>query len=366
MILSGDLKDFSLADVLQLLLQQHKSGVLVLDRVKDKSSKDRAELFIAGGNLTGVRVNGETPEGKVKEMLIETGRVLRQEMQDLEAISRDMDRPLLATLAAKGHLSDADRKEWLQIITEDMVCELFGWVDGRYEFGGGQKSLVTAQLNISTEFACMEGMRRIDEWPRLKEALPDFRQVFRPTGKPYDGDQLGWDFLVLGLIDARKSVVQIAKQVPFGSFRLSECIVNLWHGGFIAPIKGASEEHDAPVLADPQSEKDRKTAMVLGIAVLFLVFATAVRLFSIWMVGAVEQTGAEWQDPEDYEAGIVHELARDNLEAFLIDHAARMDSLPKSLAPLAVEGVLSPREISGSGSGKPFYRKTSGKAFVLK
>ena len=29
----------------------------------------------------------------------------------------------------------------------------------------------------------MEGMRRIDEWPRLREALPDFKQVFRPTGK---------------------------------------------------------------------------------------------------------------------------------------------------------------------------------------
>jgi hypothetical protein len=361
MILSGELKDFSLADVLQLLLQQRKTGVLNLGR-----EKDRAELFISQGNLTGVRVNGESPEGKVKEILIETGRVLRQEMQDLEAISRDMDRPLLTTLAAKGHLSDEDRKEWLQIITEDMVCELFGWLQGRYEFGSSHKSQVNAQLNISTEFACMEGMRRIDEWPRLRESLPDFKQLFRPTGKPYDGDRLGWDFLVLGLVDGRKTILQIAKQVPFGSFRLSECIVNLWEGGFIAPVKGANEEHSAPIQADPQSEKDRKTAMVLGIAVLFLVFATAVRLFSIWMVGAVEQTGAQWQDPDDYEAGISHALTRDNLEAFLIDHAARMDSLPKSLQILASDGVLSDGEVSGTGSGKPFYRKTSEKAFVLK
>ncbi|MDB5102736.1 MAG: hypothetical protein JWP91_425 [Fibrobacteres bacterium] len=361
MILSGDLKDFSLADVLQLLLQQRKTGVLTLGREKEK-----AELFIAQGNLTGVRVNGDTPEGKVREMLVETGRVLRQEMTDLEAISRDMGRPLLATLAAKGHLTEEDRKEWLQIITEDMVCELFGWLQGTYEFGSGQKSTVMTLLNISTEFACMEGMRRIDEWPRLREALPDLKQVFRPTGKLYDGDQLGWDYLVLGLVDAKKNVLQIAKQVPFGTFRLSECIVNLWHGGFIAPNKMASGDPDAPALADPQSEKDRKTAMVLGIAVLFLVFATAVRLFSIWMVGAVEQTGADWQDPDDYEAGISHAMARDNMEAFLIDHAARKDSLPKSLLPLAGEGVLTAREISGSGSGKPFYRKTSEKAFVLK
>jgi len=154
--------------------------------------------------------------------------------------------------------------------------------------------------------------------------------------------------------------------VPFGTFRLSECIVNLWEAGFIAPVKGGNEEHSAPIPADPQSEKDRKTAMVLGIAVLFLVFATAVRLFSIWMVGAVEQTDAQWQDPEDYEAGISHALTRDNLEAFLIDHAARTDSLPKSLKNLASDGVLTSGEIAGTGSGKPFYRKTSEKAFVLR
>ena len=361
MILSGDLKDFSLADVLQLLLQQRKSGVLNLSR-----NKEKAELYISMGNLTGVRVNGETPEGKIKEILIETGKVQRQEMADLEAISRDMDRPLLATLGAKGHLSDEDRKEWLQIITEDMVCELFAWVEGRYEFGTTLKGPPLALLSLSTEFACMEGMRRIDDWPRLKEAIPDQKRVFRPTGKAFDGDSLSWDYSVLGLVDARRNVQQIATQVPFGSFRLSECMVNLWHGGFIAPVKAASEELDAPVQADPQSEKDRKTAMVLGIAVLFLVFATGVRLVSIWMMGAIDQSDAGWQDPDDHEAGISHTMGRDNMETFLIDHAARMDSLPKTLLPLGLDGVLSDWELAGSGSGKPIYRKTGEKTYILK
>lgn len=361
MILSGELKDFSLADVLQLLLQQRKSGALILSE-----GKDRAELYITMGNLNGVRVNGETPEGKIREILIETGRIGRPEMADLEAISRDMDRSLLATLSAKGYLSEEDRKEWLQIITEDMICELFGWVSGRYEFGSGAKAQNMNQLNISTEFACMEGMRRIDEWPRLREALPDAKMVFRPTGRPFEGDQLSWDRSVLGLVDARKNVLQIGKQVPFGSFRLAECIVNLWHGGFIAPVKAANEGFEAPMQADPQSEKDRKTAMVLGIAVLFLVFATAVRLFSIWMVDAVEQTGAEWQDPDDYEAAISRAMGKDNMEAFLIDLAARQDSLPKTLAPLVEQSALSPREISGSGGALPFYRKTGEKSFILK
>lgn len=360
MILSGELKDFSLADVLQLLLQQRKTGILALARGREK-----AELHVTLGNLTGVRVNGETPEAKVKDILIETGRVAKSEMSDLEAVSRDMDRPLMATLASKGYLKDDERKEWLQIITEDMVCELFGWIEGRYEFNASQKPPAAAQLNLSTEFACMEGMRRIDEWPRLREALPDAKVVFRPTGRPFGGDALSWDYMVLGLVDARRSVAQIARQVPFGAFRLSECVVNLWHGGYIAPVKAASEEQEAPVHADPQSEKDRKTAMVLGIAVLFLVFGTAVRLASIWMVGAVEQTGPDWRDPADYEDGISRAMARDNMEAFLIDLAARTDSLPSTLAPLRERGILDKREIDGAGPA-PQYRRTSDRTFILK
>ncbi|MBW8886938.1 MAG: DUF4388 domain-containing protein [Fibrobacteres bacterium] len=360
MILSGELKDFSLADVLQLLLQQRKTGQLLLSRGKEK-----AELSIVQGNLAGVRVNGEAPESKVKDILISTGRVTKGDMSDMEAIGRDMDRSLLDTLASKGHLLEEERKEWQQIITEDLVCELFGWLEGRYEFTAGQKGMPASPLNISTEFACMEGMRRIDEWPRLREALPDAKLVFRPTGRPYDGDPQGWDYLVLGLVDSRRSVSQIARQVPFGSFRLSECIVNLWHGGFIAPVKAASEEREAPLQVDPQSEKDRKTAMVLGVSILFLVFATSVRLFAIWMTGTAGPAGPGRQVSGDYEYEITRSLARDNVETFLIDFAAHADSLPATLAPLRERGALGGREFDGSG-GMPYYRRTGGFTFILK
>jgi hypothetical protein len=344
MILSGELKDFSLADVLQLLLQQRKTGLLALARGKEK-----AELSIAQGNLAGVRVNGETPEGKVKDILVETGRVPKSELADLEAISRDMGRPLLATLVSKGHLQEEERTEWLQIITEDMVCELFGWLEGRYEFTGAAKAPASAPAAISTEFACMEGMRRIDEWPGLRGELPDARMVFRPTGKPFDGDPQGWDRTVLALVDARRNLSQIGRLVPFGSFRLSECIVNLWHGGFIAPIQAAGEERGAPVAADPQSEKDRKTALVMGAAILILMSAVAARLGAAWMSGGMGREVPAQARPNEYDYGVPRALARDNVETFLIDFAARVDSLPPSLSPLRKQGMLTRREMAAAG-----------------
>lgn len=354
MILSGDLKDFSLADVLQLLLQQRKSGVLNLTH-----GRDNAEIFISQGNLTGVRVNGAGPEAKIREVLVESRRVGAREMAEIETIAADMNRPLLATLTAKGHVAEADADEWLQIISEDMVCDLFSW-GGRYEFQTGQKgSGGYSHLNLSTEFACMEGMRRIDDWPRLHEKIPRERMVFRPTEKAYQGDELGWDRLVLGLVDGRKPVQQIGRETPFGSFRLFECLVNLWSGGFIAPVEDAQQESDAPAHADPESEKDRKTAMVLGISVLFFVIATAVRLVALWVLG----TGSV--DPADVEAGVARALERDNLEAFLIEHAARKDAFPDNPAQLS-GGALRASEIAPFIGTRTSYKKVGEKGFILK
>jgi len=363
MILSGELKDFSLADVLQLLLQQRKSGVLNLTHGKEK-----AELFLSQGNVNGVKVNGEMPEDKIREMLLALGRVDKSEMAQLEELSKEMNRPLMATLSAKGHLDEEDKKEWLQIISEDMICELFGWVNGRYEFGTGVKGQtnMSIQLSISTEFACMEGMRRIDEWPRLKEALPHFKTVYHFTAKDFDGDKQSWDYLVLSLIDGRKSVSQIAQQVPFGSFRLSECIVNLHSSGFIAPLADTLEEVVHAAHHDPESEKDRKTAMVLGIAVVLLVFATAIRLFSLWMEGSDTSVEAPYITPPGFESGIANKMARDNVEAFLIDHADRKGSFPISLNQLVKSGVLMPREINLEAGEKLFYKKINDNAYLLK
>lgn len=357
MILQGELKDFSLADLLQLLLQQHKSGTLMLTREKEK-----AEITLSQGNIIGVKVGGLTPETRIRDMLVESGKISRKEMGDLEAVSVNMNRPLLATLSAKGYLPEEERERVVAVASEDMVFDLFRWTEGNYEFGGGQKGMAPGlgHLRISTEFACMEGMRRIDEWPRLQEQVPHDRMVFQRTDRVCDSEDV-WEQGVLVCIDGRLPISAIAKRQPFGYFRLLECLVNLWDAGCIAPLEGAALPVEAPSVADPRVERDQKTALVLGLSAMLLIAALVFRLVATWFlqstgVGAVNtpQTRAEAA------------ALRENAAVMVLDHLSRTGTTPKRLGDLAQEGQLAGYETRGPEGRQLNYQTLGDKDFVLK
>jgi hypothetical protein len=99
--------------------------------------------------------------------------------------------------------------------------------------------------------------------------------------------------------------------------------------------------------------------MVVGLAVLLFVAATAVRLIALWMmkVNPPVSTGSEMR--------ITRSLARENVEAFLIDHAARKDGFPVDLDVLVGEGKVKRGDISSGIGGKTFYRRND-KGYILK
>lgn len=346
MVLSGSLADFSLADVLQLLMQQKKSGTLSLVQ-----GRQTAELSLSQGNVTGVRLAGSTPEDTVSEMLLEKGRVEAEEFSNLKKVSEEMGRHVLAALAAKGYLTEAERAGWVALMAEDMVCDLFGWNQGTYSFSTQVKGgAPTSAVNLSTEFACMEGMRRIDEWPRLKEMVPSEKVGFRRTEKEPEPGELGPEALLLEAFGEGKPLQKAAREVPFGPFRLRESVVALWNAGFIEPLEDIKLDAEAPAPVDVQSQKEQKTAMVLGIAAMVFLLAA---LFRFMMLGLQVAPGGG--------RAVVAENAqrRDNVETFLWERVLTEGSLPRGLSRVAKDGGLGRGELKGVG-GKRFSYKRLG------
>ncbi len=356
MILSGQLEDFSLPDILQLLLQQKKTGNLTLTRGKEKS-----EISLSQGTITSVRNGLQNPENKIREMLIESGRISSEDFQLLQNLSQQVNRPLLTTLVAKGHATEEEKESWLQLAAEDMICDLFAWTEGHYDFTTGQKSQAGFVQSISTEFACMEGMRRIDDWPRLKESLPEDTLVFRKISDIYnDGDDQSWEHALWEKINGRKTLKQLEKEMPFGTFRLYEMILGLWNRGHIEPAEQIPHSPETSRAKYQPSEKEHKTTLVLGVAGFIFVCALLMRfiIVALW--------GGSTLLMNQNQARIEDQLKQENIEALLIDYAYKNDNFPKNLAVMVKEDIFAPRELKNKRGREIPYRKINDREFEFK
>jgi len=280
--LNGQLRDFSLPDVLQFILQQRKSGRLSLTY-----HHQRAEVGISRGNISHIDVDGRNVETVIRDWLLSCGRMSPDELSGVESVSRSMDRSILETLVAKKFISPEERADWIQIVAEDLVCDLFQWSEGAYEFNTELPATILrgVGLNLSTEMITMEGMRRLDEWPRLRDRLGSPGVQVSISQMPASIAELGPEAIILRQLElssAALTLEELEKRVPFGRFRLYDTLVAYADEGYVT-LRQDGKAFDSHLETHEDFEPVRASSsavLLLGGAVLLIA-----ALLLNWMVG---------------------------------------------------------------------------------
>ncbi len=281
--LNGQLRDFSLPDVLQFILQQRKSGRLTLTFQHQK-----AEIGISRGNISHVDVDGRNVETVIRDWLLSCGRMSPEELSGVESVSRSMERSILETLVAKKFVTADERAEWIQIVAEDLVCDLFQWQEGAYEFNTDTPATAMrgVGINLSTEMITMEGMRRLDEWPRLRDRLGSPGVQVSLAHPPPAGAELGPEGIILRQLEqtsAPLTLEELERRVPFGLFRLYDTIVAYADEGYLTLRQdGRTFETRTPLGLDTEPAKASSTAALLAMGGILMVVALLVN----WMTSA--------------------------------------------------------------------------------
>ena len=129
MALRGTLKDFGIADILQLIGHQGKSGVLTL-----KSGDQHVDIIFADGSV----VRAESSTRDRRDLL---GRMLvRAEVLSDEQVSRALEvqkrtqRRLGQILVEGGALDRKVLSTFTRLQTTETIYRLFFWSAGTYEF----------------------------------------------------------------------------------------------------------------------------------------------------------------------------------------------------------------------------------------
>jgi len=273
MALEGSLRDFGLADILQLIYFQKKTGVLTL-----RGRTDRVRLFFYEGDIVSAESRKRIEENRIGKILLKKGVIKEDDLRTALEEQKATGSRIGDILVRRGLIGKEDIRETLISQITETVVQIFSWKEGAYEFQPQPISVSKdIPITLDTQHLLMEGLRMIDEWSLIEGKLT-LDTVFKKTGKvetltPQEES-------VLGFVDGENDVSIIIDLSGMDDFEASKSLVSLMEKGIIEPVEvlpvvsvaGVAEKGGRPLLK----------ALPFGAVGIGLLIALAVTVFQGW------------------------------------------------------------------------------------
>ena len=176
MAIEGPLRELGIHDVFQLLDLSRKTGTL---RVTSALRDNEGMVAFDRGKVVHAEIKSNPhPLG---QLLLRSGKVTEADLARSRALQaeRGDTRRLGEILVSVGAISQKELERQVRLQIEAVVFELMSWREGFFSFVEGNVADMPtdALANISTEALLMEGARRIDEWSRIADKVPNLTVV---------------------------------------------------------------------------------------------------------------------------------------------------------------------------------------------
>lgn len=231
MAFEGNIEDFGVADVLQLINSQGKTGALTFHYKKEVIS-----LGFENGMISSAFHNKKGVLKPIGDYLVLTGKILRDDLKKFDKISRQKGAPVVDILVENGVLTKEELERIIEFKIQEIVDELFTWRKGEYRFQIGERlySKSKSSVVVNPQFLILEGMRRIDEWPKIEMAIPDAAIIFQKKKRPSLSVKMGeQEKVVVELVNGQMCVEELVESSGLGKFRTYHALYNLLESGVI-------------------------------------------------------------------------------------------------------------------------------------
>lgn len=370
MALHGTIGDFGLPDIFQLIGLQRKTGVLTLER-----ERDRVEIRFIDGHVVGADDRGLRTEDLLGTVLVRTGRISEAQRDAALAVQRNTLQRLGYVLVANAAISEEELRDALHAQVTQIVYRTFRWRTGSYRFDAASHVEAEDCLPISAESILMEGARMVDEWPFLERKIPSDQWVLRrsPLGEvaqqpvrsivddpapddaalklaPIERD-------VLRLVDGTATVQDVVHRSGLGEFDTYRVLCDLLNRGLIVGTADGTTARDA-VSAQPSGR-------VAGWAVVAtVVFASALAVvtlpanrFAPWRSARI---ASDTDRLREFASRSRLERIERSLQAFYLDTGA----LPGDLVDLATHGFLEETDLHDPW-GRPYLYRLDASSYTI-
>jgi hypothetical protein len=387
MALKGTLKDFGIADILQLIGQQQKTGVLTLTQ-----KQDTVAVTFKDGNIVKAETTSRNRKELIGSMLVAAQLVSEQQLEfALETQKRTLQR-LGDVLVSQGVITEQKFKAMVQLQTSETLFKLFGWKAGTYEFEQKDVELETTLTPLRAESVLMEGFRRVDEWPVVRKKIVSLQMTFERT-KELPPEELKKDDFdaalddafaeekkavnkgefqsvgenerrVYNLIAAGRTVQRIIELSQLGEFETAKALCNLVNLEYARGVPPAGKGGD-----DFEGDTSRASAVlgVVGrIAVTMVVVGALLFIGTRIDFGAVNlgrSNATTYTDPAAQRFASQQQMSR--LSAAIAVFQLEKGALPMGLDELVEVGLSASDDLHFPWRDRYFYRRGEDGSYVL-
>ena len=244
MSLAGNLRTMDLPEVLQWIASARKTGTLHLER-RSVTKK----IYFQGGGIYSSWSND--PRETMGQMLVRE-RLITEEQLFKGLLSVEQKGGMLGVLLiGEGTVGEEDLRRVLKIKAEESIYDLFLWPEGKFEFKDGETAgddLIPIDLDVTA--VIMEGVRRVDEWGRIRTVFPSQDVSFTlRRGVPAEITD-PTPRRLLELAGSGLTLAALCLELRRSEFETAELAFQLHGKGFITvvqPRSSGSKEHSDPV-----------------------------------------------------------------------------------------------------------------------
>ena len=226
MALSGNLKTMLPGDLLQWLSLGQKSGTLVIS-----NKRVEKKIFFRKGRVISSASND--PREYLGQFLMSHGYLSEPELKKAMEVQLHSGILLGKILVMIDVISEEDLQRLMRRKAEEEIYDIFLWNDGDFYFVDDelpQMEMVPLQVDVTG--IIMEGTRRVDEWSRIRELVPN-QAMIPMLLKEVDYSELEEvEEPIVRAIDGKRTIADIVLESRSSEFVVSSTVYALLRHGF--------------------------------------------------------------------------------------------------------------------------------------
>lgn len=258
MALRGNLRDFTITQLLNLINLASKTGTLILD-----GPSEQAFVAFREGKLAYAQL-GKDDSG-LASVLHKANKInVNQYRAIAERAGQMTDKELGLLLINAGYVTQEDILLNLQGYFTEVVRKLFTWVEGVFRF---ENDLLPPDgrinVKLDLENIIIEGSRQLRELEQLQDEIPSLDMALKFTDRPLTNVNLSVEeWKVVKFVDPKNTMRQIAVTNRLSEFDVRRIVYGLLQAGLVELVRPVGSTPPSVARQFPVQDKQEQKNLI--------------------------------------------------------------------------------------------------------